>query len=63
VKFQEIRRIILNDGWKLKTVKGSHHQYVHPEKPGKVTIPYHSGNIAPVIIKSILRQAGIGGRQ
>jgi predicted RNA binding protein YcfA (HicA-like mRNA interferase family) len=52
----------LNDGWTLKTTKGSHHQYVHPTKPGKVTIPYHSGDIAPVIIKSILKQAGTGGK-
>ncbi|MDR1106580.1 MAG: type II toxin-antitoxin system HicA family toxin [Treponema sp.] len=63
MKFQEIERIILNDGWTLKAVKGSHHQYVHLTKPGKVTIPYHSGDIAPVIIKSILKQAGIGGKQ
>jgi predicted RNA binding protein YcfA (HicA-like mRNA interferase family) len=50
MKFQEIERIILNDGWTLKTIKGSHHQYVHLIKPGKVTIPYHSGDIALVII-------------
>jgi predicted RNA binding protein YcfA (HicA-like mRNA interferase family) len=60
MKFQEIERVILNDGWTLKAVKGSHHQYIHWTKPGKVTIPHHSGDIAPVIIKSILKQAGIG---
>jgi len=59
MKFQEIERVILNEGWSLKAVKGSHHQYIHPVKPGKVTIPYHTGDIAPVIIKSILKQAGI----
>jgi len=52
-------RIILNDGWYLKAVKGSHHQYVHPSKPDKVTVPHHVGDIAPVIIKSILKQAGL----
>jgi predicted RNA binding protein YcfA (HicA-like mRNA interferase family) len=61
MKFQEIVRIVLNDGWNLKAIKGSHHQYIHPEKPGKVTIPHHSRDIAPVIIKSILKQAIIGG--
>ena len=59
MKFQEIERIILKDGWKLKAVKGSHYQYIHSSKPGKVTIPYHAGDIAPVIIKSILKQAGL----
>jgi len=59
MKFQEIERIILNDGWKIKTVKGSHYQYIHSHKLGKVTIPYHTGDIAPVIINSILKQAGL----
>jgi len=59
MKFQEIERIILNDGWRLKSVKGSHYQYIHPAKPGKVTIPYHTGDIAPVIVRSILKQAGL----
>ncbi|MFP3088932.1 type II toxin-antitoxin system HicA family toxin [Treponema sp. TIM-1] len=62
MKFQEIERMVLNDGWTLKTIKGSHHQYIHPKKLGKVTIPYHSGDIAPVIIRFILKQAGIGGK-
>jgi predicted RNA binding protein YcfA (HicA-like mRNA interferase family) len=59
MKFHEIERMILKDGWRLKIVKGSHHQYIHPKKLGKVTIPYHTGDIAPVIIKSILKQAGL----
>jgi len=59
MKFEEIERIIKKDGWKRKAVKGSHNQYVHSSKSGKVTIPHHGGDIAPVIIKSILRQAGI----
>jgi predicted RNA binding protein YcfA (HicA-like mRNA interferase family) len=59
MKFQEIERIILKDGWTLKAVKGSHHQYIHASKQGKVTVPFHTGDIAPVIIKSILKQAGL----
>jgi len=59
MKFLEIERIIKSHGWKLKAVKGSHYQYVHASKIGKVTIPYHTGDIVPVIIKSILKQAGI----
>jgi len=51
--------MIKDDGWKLMTVKGSHYQYIHESKKGKVTIPYHNGDIAPVIIKSILKQAGL----
>ena len=59
MKFQEIERIILKDGWALKNVEGSHYQYVHAYKKGKVTIPYRNKDLHPLTIKSILKQAGI----
>ncbi len=59
MKFREIEKIILKDGWELKDVKGSHYQYKHKEKPGKVTIPNHRGDIPRIVIKSILKQANI----
>ena len=57
--FREIERIIKDDGWYLTKVHGSHHNYIHPSKPGKVTIPYHKGDLRPKTIKSILKQAGL----
>ena len=59
MKFREMEKILLADGWTFKSAKGSHCQYVHPTKPGKVTVPFHSGDIATVVIKSILKQAGL----
>jgi len=59
MRFREIERILLEDGWVFLCAKGSHYQYVHPAKPGKVTIPFHSGDIPPIVVKSILRQAGL----
>ncbi len=59
MKFREIEKILLKDGWKLKNVKGSHYQYIHPTKNGKVTIPRHTGDIDPRTVRSILEQAGL----
>lgn len=59
MKFREIENIILKDGWRLVDVKGSHHQYKHPTKPGKVTIPKHGGDIPQRVVNSILKQAGL----
>lgn len=59
MKFREIEKIIIADGWQFKKAKGSHHHYIHPTKPGKVTIPNHPGDIAPQIVKQILKQAGL----
>ena len=38
VKFREIIGLIEDDGWRLSGQRGSHRQYEHPTKPGKVTV-------------------------
>lgn len=57
--FRELEKIILSDGWTLKTTVGSHKQYVHSIKQGKVTIPHHSGDITKGVVNSVLKQAGL----
>lgn len=59
MKFNEIERIILNDGWQYKNTVGSHYHYKHPVKKGKVTIPFKRKDLHPDTVKSILKQAGI----
>jgi predicted RNA binding protein YcfA (HicA-like mRNA interferase family) len=58
MKVRDILRLIEADGWYLITQKGSHRQYKHPTKPGRVTIAGHpSHEIAPGTFNSILKQA------
>jgi len=57
--FREIEKTVLQDGWYLSSIRGAHHHYRHPKKPGKVTIPKHSGDIHMRVINSIKRQAGL----
>lgn len=59
MKFWEIEKIILAYGWRFKKAKGSHHHYIHPSKPGKVTIPNYPGDLDPKTVKEILKQAGL----
>ena len=60
MRFREVERLVLQDGWYEVKQVGSHHQYKHPTKPGKVTIPEHKGkDIHPTVVKSILKQAGL----
>lgn len=60
MKPREMERIILADGWVFKEQQGSHRQYAHPIKPGKVTIPFHKGkDLNKRTENSIRRQAGI----
>lgn len=59
MRFREIEKQIIDDGWILVDIKGSHHQYKHPTKSGKVTIPNHRGDIPERVVKSILKQANL----
>ena len=54
-----MEKIILADGWVLKSQVSSHKQYVHPIKPGKVTIPFHGKDLPKGTENSILKQAGL----
>ena len=59
MRFREVERILLDDGWQYKNSRGSHNYYIHPTKPGKVTIPNHRGDLDMRTVKSIFKQAGI----
>jgi predicted RNA binding protein YcfA (HicA-like mRNA interferase family) len=54
-----MERDILDDGWVFKNEVGSHRHYVHPTKPGKVTIPFHSKELTKIVERSIRKQAGL----
>lgn len=60
MKFREVEAIIKKDGWEYSYAKGSHHYYIHPTKPGKISIPFHgSKDLKIKTVKSILKQAGL----
>jgi predicted RNA binding protein YcfA (HicA-like mRNA interferase family) len=60
MKFKEFTKRLKQDGWRLKNQEGSHQQWVHPAKPGKVTVAGHpNDDIPPWILKSMLKQAGL----
>ena len=63
MKIRDLLKAVENDGWKHIKTKGSHRQYKHAEKSGRVTIPGHPGDdVHPETLKSILTQAGLKGK-
>jgi len=50
---------IKEDGWVLVNIVGSHQQFKHPTKKGKVTIPHPKKDLPIGTVRSILKQAGI----
>jgi len=64
MKVRQIIKMIEADGWYLVATKGSHRQYKHPTRPGRVTIAGHPGNdLAPGTLNSILKQAQLKERR
>ena len=60
MKVSEILRMIQKDGWKLVATRGSHRQFTHASKPGRVTVPGKpSDDLAVGTQNSVLKQAGL----
>ena len=60
MKINEVLRLLQADGWHLVATRGSHRQFKHKVKPGRVTVPGKpSDDVAPGTLNSILKQAGL----
>jgi predicted RNA binding protein YcfA (HicA-like mRNA interferase family) len=59
VKSADIIKLIKTDGWYLVHVVVSHHQFKHPSKPGKVTVPHPKKDLPLATARSILKQAAL----
>jgi predicted RNA binding protein YcfA (HicA-like mRNA interferase family) len=58
MKVNEILIILKKDGWYLVDTRGSHRQFKHPIKAGRVTVPGKPGDdLAPGTLNSIVKQA------
>ena len=47
---------MLSAGWVLRGVKGSHHVYVHPQRPGHVTVPHPRKELGTGLLSKLLKQ-------
>ena len=64
MKVLDVIRLLENNGWRLHSTRGSHRQYKHPDKPGRVTVAGAlSDDLAPGTLNSVLKQADLKGKQ
>ena len=60
LKVREIIKMLEADGWRQVAIRGSHRQFKHSSKTGRVTVAGKpSDDIAPGTLGSIRKQAGI----
>jgi predicted RNA binding protein YcfA (HicA-like mRNA interferase family) len=60
MKVKDAIRLLEEDGWVLVATRGSHRQYKHPVRRGRVTAAGKpSDDLAPGTRNSILKQSGL----
>ena len=59
MKSQDIISALKKDGWEQVAQKGSHVQFKHPSKPGRVTVPHPKKDIPVGTLRSIEKQTGL----
>ncbi|MCG3179377.1 MAG: hypothetical protein BIFFINMI_01712 [Phycisphaerae bacterium] len=60
MKYRDLERTLREDGWVHVATRGSHRQFKHPSKPGRVTLPGTGGKDVPHgTLNSIMKQAGL----
>jgi predicted RNA binding protein YcfA (HicA-like mRNA interferase family) len=59
MKSREVIKALEDDGWREVARKGSHVQFKHPKKPGRVTVPHPARDIPLGTLRSIEKQSGL----
>ena len=59
MKSKEIIKLLLENGWILRGVKGFHHIYTHPAKEGHISVPHPKNDLGAGLVHKLLKQAGL----
>lgn len=56
---RKLIRLLEKDGWRLVAVEGSHHQFEHPTKRGKLAVPHPKKDLPIGTARQVLKFAGL----
>jgi predicted RNA binding protein YcfA (HicA-like mRNA interferase family) len=59
MKSADLIRGLIEAGWRLERVRGSHPVFTHPSLPGIVVIPHPRKDLGKGLVAKIRKQAGI----
>ena len=59
MKSADLIRELLQAGWILDRVRGSHHVLKHPNHPGRIVLPHPKKDLGVGLIAAIRKQAGL----
>ncbi|MGE4529883.1 MAG: type II toxin-antitoxin system HicA family toxin, partial [Acidithiobacillus sp.] len=55
----ELIKCLESAGWLHRSTEGSHHVYVHPDRPGHLSIPHPRKDLGTGLLHKLLKQAGL----
>lgn len=56
---RDVIKKIKKDGWELARIKGDHHSFKHPTKPGLAVVPHPNKDLPRGTVRSIERVTGL----
>ncbi|KAA0676229.1 type II toxin-antitoxin system HicA family toxin [Roseomonas genomospecies 6] len=59
MRSSDLIRDLMDAGWTLDRVRGSHHVFKHPSRPGIVVIPHPKKDLGTGLVAAIRKQAGL----
>lgn len=59
IKSADVIKLLEADGWRLRTVRGSHHIFQHAAKPGHISVPHPKKDLGVGLAHKLLKQAGL----
>ena len=59
MKSRELIQRLEADGWVLRGTKGSHHIFIHPMKPGHISVPHPKNDLGIGLVSKLLKAAGL----
>ncbi|MBT4162097.1 MAG: addiction module toxin, HicA family [Gammaproteobacteria bacterium] len=57
MKSKDLIKELEANGWKLKRIRGSHHQFIHPDFGHSVTVPHPKKDLGKGLVNAIRKQA------
>lgn len=55
-------RMLLDDGWHLVRIKGSHHHFKHGTRQGRLTVVHPKKDLPVGTVRAVLKGAGMLNR-
>jgi len=59
MKSADLIKEVIAVGWVRDRIRGSHHVFTHPTKPGIIVIPHPKKDLGTGLVAAIRKQAGL----